>query len=267
MGPGAARFVGVRRTRKESAVGFLAVCARTALSFQPGATAEPSEDLLAELPPGFEAVGEALASGSGCVDACAVAGRELARDGVPLDEALDGLLVTSRLVRGTEPDFGDARALAEAWSESTLEYLHRLTCEDPVTGLASLAHVQSRVSELYRGQLRDRPAPMASHALVVIEVAHASPRLARPAQPFTQDLRTARFADTARTVFAGSETLGKLGGHRIVVLTERDPRLGQRVTLLRRMLSRLEGGARVWIEGLPTTGAGAAALLGELAHP
>ena len=121
---------------------------------------------------------------------------------------------------GTEPDYGDARALAEAWSESTLEYLHRLTCEDPVTGLASLAHLQSRVSELYRGQLRDRPAPWESHALVVVEVDH--PRQRRPidTEPFATDLRTARFAETARTVFSGPDTLGRLGRHRIAVVTD-----------------------------------------------
>ena len=175
---------GVRRTREESAVGFFATRARAAAPADPEARAELSADLLVALPPRFEAVGEALASGMGSVDACAVAGRELALDGVSLDEALDGLLATSSLVRGTEPDYGDARALAEAWSESTLEYLHRLTCEDPLTGLASLAHLQSRVSELYRGQLRDRPAPRQSHALVVVEVAH--PRQARPidTEPF-----------------------------------------------------------------------------------
>jgi hypothetical protein len=243
------------------------MCARTAPSFQTGARAEPSEDQLAGLPPRFEAVGEALASGAGSVDACVVAGRELARDGVPLDEALDGLLATSSLVRGTEPDFGDARALAEAWSESTLEYLHRLTCEDPVTGLASLAHLQSRVSELYRGQLRDRPAPTSSHALVVIEVPRAAAVASRAAQPFTHELRTARVADTTRTVFAGAPTFARLGRHRVVVLTERDERLAQRVILLSRMLARVERGTRVWIEGLPGTTPGAAALLGELAHP
>jgi hypothetical protein len=248
-------------------VAFFALRPNPAAPAHPEVRAELSADLLAALPPRFEAVGEALASGMGSVDACAVAGRELALDGVPLDEALDGLLATSSLVRGGEPDFGDARALAEAWSESTLEYLHRLTCEDPVTGLASLAHLQSRVSELYRGQLRGRPGPWDSHALVVVEVAHRRQHSPIHTEPFTSDLRTARYADTARAVFAGPDTLGRLGRHRIAVLTDRDDRLALRVTLLRRMLSRLEGEARVWIEGLPAASVGATALLGELAHP
>ncbi len=248
-------------------MGIFALRARTAPPTHPEARAELSEDLVAGLPLRFEAVGEALASGMGSVDACAVAGRELALDGVPLDEALDGLLATSSLVRGTEPGFGDVRALSEAWSEATLEYVHRLTCEDPVTGLSSLAHLQSRVSELYRGQLRERPSPQHTHALVVIEVTRPDRLRSTRGEPFTADLRTARYAETARTVFAGPETLGQLGPHRIVVVTDRDERLAQRVNLVSRMLARLEGGARVWIEGLPPTSSGAAALLGELAHP
>jgi hypothetical protein len=248
-------------------VGIFALRARAAPPAHPEARAELSEDQVAQLPQRFEAVGEALASGMGSVDACAVAGRELALDGVPLDEALDGLLATSSVVRGCEPGFGDVRALAEAWSEATLEYVHRLTCEDPVTGLASLAHLQSRGLVLYRGQLRDRPSPQHTHALVVIEVTRPDRIRSTRGEPFTADLRTARFAETARTVFAGPETLGHLGPHRIVVVTDRDERLAQRVNLVTRMLARLEGGARVWIEGLPPTGSGAAALLGELAHP
>ena len=37
-----------------------------------------------------------------------------------------------------------------AWSDATLEYLHDLSCEDPLTGLASLAHVRTRLDEIYR---------------------------------------------------------------------------------------------------------------------
>jgi hypothetical protein len=247
-------------------VGFFAIRARTAPPAHPEARADLTEDLLAALPPRFEAVGEALASGMGSVDACAVAGRELARDGVPLAEALEALLATSSLVRGAEPDFGDARALAEAWSESTLEYLHGLTCEDPVTGLASLAHMQSRVSELYRGQLRDRLAAD-THALVLVEVNRPEPWPPATVEPFTTDLRAARVAEAVRTVFAGPETVGRLGRHRIVVVAGRDERLGRRVSLLRRLLGSLEGGARVWIEGLPAGSAAATVLLAELAHP
>ena len=48
------------------------------------------------------------------------------------------------------PAFEAAEALSVAWSDATLEYLHDLSCEDPLTGLASLAHVRTRLDEIYR---------------------------------------------------------------------------------------------------------------------
>lgn len=228
---------------------------------------ELPDDLLTALPSGFAAVGEALVSGAGAVDACAVTGRTLALEGVSLDEALHGLGTTCRLVRGTDPDFADTRALSLGWSEATLGYLHRLSCADPATGLASLAHLQSRIAELYRGQERESPTVRRAYALVVLDTVHPDrPDELDPVSAFTADLRAARFAETARSVFAGGEAVGRLDRHRIVVLTTRDPELGRRVAVVRRMLGDLEGGARVWIEGLPGTEASARAALGELAR-
>lgn len=249
-------------------MGIFALRARQAPSAHPETRVDLPEDLLTALPTGFEAVGEALVSGAGTVDACAVTGRELALEGVSLDEALHGLEATSRLVCGAHPDFDDTRALAVGWSEATLGYLHRLSCADPATGLSSLAHLQSRIVELYRGQLRESPSARDSHALVVLDTVHPDrmPLHPSPADAFTADLRAARFAETARSVFASGEVVGRLDRNRIAVLTTRDPQLGRRVAVVRQMLDDLEGGARVWIEGLPDTEAAACAALGELAR-
>lgn len=234
----------------------------------PEATAELSEELRVALPPRFEAVGEALASGPDPVDACSVLGRDLALDGVSLDEALEALGVAYSLVRGTDPGFAAVRALSLAWSESTLGYLHQLSCEDPLTGLASLAHVRSRIAELYRV----RPAGATSshsHVMIVIDFAPAASDTAlggSPADVLTHALRASRLGETARTVFPGTETIGSLGSGRIVVVAERDDRLGQRTGLLRRMLTARDHHrvVRVWIEGLPGSERAAAGLLDEL---
>ena len=74
----------------------------------------------------------------------------MARDGAALGEALSGLRTTYELVLGEPPSFEATEALSVAWSEATLEYLHDLSCEDPLTGLASLAHVRTRLDEIYR---------------------------------------------------------------------------------------------------------------------
>lgn len=256
-------------------MGIFASSRDVALPTHPEArAAELTEQQRVALPPRFEAVGEALVSGWDTVESCVVAGRELALDGCSLDEALMGLAATWRLVRRREPSYTAARALSVAWSEATLDYLHQLTCTDPVTGLASLAHLQSRVSELYRGQLRDS-TPADTHALVVIDTHHGSfeeediDGRRGAVDVFAGDLRAARMAETTRTVFAGDQTLGLLGGRRLVVITHRDERLGQRVALVQRLLDQPEAGAartRVWIEGLPPSETAAASVLAELAR-
>jgi hypothetical protein len=240
-------------------VGMFAAGTRRGTTVDPGARRDLSPELRAALPPRFEAVGEALASGSGAVAACEVVGAALARDGLSLAEALDALATTSALAVGAVPEYDATRALSVAWSEATLGYLHQLSCDDPLTGLASLAHLRGQVSDLYRG-----PRPRASeHAFVVV---------AAPPWPdaghedvLTRSMRVARLGDTARTVFPGTETIGHVAPGRVVVLAARDERIGRRVGLLRRMLDTgAPPYARVWIEGLPDTDERAGTLLDEL---
>ena len=71
-------------------------------------------------------------------------------------------------------------------------------------------------------------------------------------------MRITRLGEATRTVFAGTETIGRLGEHRVAVVVERSDRLGRRVALLRKLLTQVDLSgqtARVWIEGLrrPTT--------------
>lgn len=216
------------------------------------------------LPSRFEAVGEALASGSGSDRACEVVGRALAQAGVSLDEALAGLRETCQAVSGEDPAFDDIRALSMAWSEATLAYLHQLSCEDPLTGLASLAHLRSRLAELYRGQLGAAPGLEVSHALVVLDGSGVRPQGNFDGAfdgTFDRAMRLARLGAFARTVFSGSEPVGRCGADRVVVIVERSARLGRQVALVRTLAG---AGARVWIEGLPATDSSAALLLDEL---
>jgi hypothetical protein len=242
-------------------VGWFTTRMRSAATDHPEARGRLSSEQRAALPPRFEAVGEALASGSGAVSACEVVGAALARDGVPLAEALDALADASALVCGTAPSYDDARTLSIAWSEATLGYLHSLPCDDPLTGLASLAHLRSRVSEVYRG-----PDPTsADHALVVVVAPTGPDTDSEHGDVLSRSMRVAQLGDTARTVFPGAETIGHVAPGRVVVLADRDDRIARRVVLLRAMLdSGPASNARVWIEGLPETDEGAAALLDEL---
>lgn len=220
------------------------------------------------LPMRFEAVGEALASDADTVAACNVVGRDVARDGAALGEALDGLRVTYALVKGTAPDFRSAEALCVAWSEATLEYLHQLSCEDPLTGLASLAHVRTRLAELYRSGEQVDISMQGSHALVIVEICFA--RLAGVSEhTFTRARRLVRITEAVRSVFSGGETIGRLGLDRVVAVVPRDLDLGTSVAVLRNFLGGLDIGSadvRVWIEGLPASTESAARLLDDLAR-
>jgi GGDEF domain-containing protein len=221
------------------------------------------------LPPRFEAVGEALVSGSGSVEACDVVGSDLARDGVPLEEALDALATTYRMVRGGDPDHAATRALALGWSEATLGYLNRLSREDPLTGLASMAHLRSRLTELYRGRPRDGVCACDTHALVVVDVPMTRGTAQAGRIRVEQALRASRVGEVVRSVLPGTQTIGRVGPRKVVVLCARDDLLGSRVAVLRQRLVGPHPGvppARVWIEELPDSDDAAAALLDGLAR-
>jgi hypothetical protein len=218
-------------------------------------------------PARFEAVGEALVAGSQAHAACAVVGRELARDGVDLGEALDGLRSTFAQVLGREPDFPSTEALSVAWSDETLGYLHQVSCENPLTGLATLAHLRARLAELQRAAEADGLPATTGHALVVLDLpSHA---LSEGDAQFGRALLMARIADRARLVFTGDESIGEATPSRLLVLAPRTDDLGLRVVVLRDLIAdttSLGGAVRVWIEGLPSSHAATAALLDELAR-
>ena len=219
-------------------MGLFATKTRAGHTDGPGAGQELSEAVRQTLPDRFVAVGEALASGSGSVESCDVAGRSLAQDGASLDEALQGLRATtqSRSPVRIRPS-PTSRPSRVAWSEATLAYLHRVSCEDPLTGLASLAHVRSRLSELYRCyDYGDGTVPH-THALVVLELPEDRPGdRVDPDQllpvtasgPARRD-RAHRLPRAPRRSVAWATT-GSL------VLAQRDDRLGRRTSLLRTML-------------------------------
>lgn len=242
---------------------------------------ERSGGLPGEVPARFEALGEALVAGGGAghdvETACAVTGRELARDGVDMAAALEGLQTTYAVVCRREPDFVATHALCLAWSEETLAYLHQLSCEDPLTGMATLAHLRTRLTEIYRGVDQRDASVTTSHALVVIDLPRVGPG-SDLEDRFSHALHLVRVAETVRLVFPGSETIAEIGPTRVAVLARRTGLLGRRVTAL---LTLLDGGAlagrevdvdregstvRVWIEGLPSTDAAAGVLLDELAR-
>jgi hypothetical protein len=231
-------------------------------------TPDLPDDVRRALPMRFEAVGESLVSGGDVTAACSVVGRDVARDGAALGEALSGLRTTYELVLGEPPAFDAAQALSVAWSDATLEYLHDLSCEDPLTGLASLAHVRTRLDEIYREAELTDVGVAGSHALVIVELCFRE-STGSPARHFTRALRLVQVTEAVRAVYSGGQTIGRLGLDRAVALVPRTVDLGTSVGLLREFLDDLDLGevdVRVWIEGLPRSAGSATLLLDELAR-
>jgi hypothetical protein len=261
-------FPGNTDQRGSLTVDWMATRRRSTTTADSEAGLELSPELRAALPPRFEAVGEALASGSGSVVACEVLGGTLARDGISLAEALDDLARTWELVRGEAPAYAESRALSVAWGEATLGYLHAVSCEDPLTGLASLAHLRTVVTDLRRG------GPVhETHAFVVVATGAAvdpehADRPERPdqrGQSLARAMEDAQLGATVRAVFPGSETIGNISPGRIVVLARRDELLLRRFDLLLRMIDAGDPPRpRAWIEGLPESDDAVVALLDEL---
>lgn len=229
-----------------------------------GASGGESTESARLLPQGFEAVGEALVSGESPVAACAEVGRSLAQDGASLGEALSGLRATYLALGAGSPPFSATEAMSVAWSEVTLEFLHEVTCEDPLTGLSSVPHLRTRLTEVYREADRTGDSVRHTHALVVTELAPpTTPDGVPPA--FARALRLAGVADVLRSAFSG-DSISRAGKDRVVALVPREGDLGARVALTRDLLADLEPAcrARIWVEGLPGRDDLALRLLGEL---
>ena len=221
------------------------------------------------VPAGFEAVADAL-DGNGDVSAATQElGRRTALEGAALDDVLDDLAATYRSRRDfwDEPPFEVVKSLAIAWADGSLRYLHAVSCEDPLTGLASLAHVRTRISEIYREASREGVPGPPDFAFLVVEIDFTD----SSASQLDRVLRMVDVSDMVRKVCTGAEPIGQLSASRAVVVIRRDKRLGDAVGALLGLLHdwhQLRSGlpARLWIEGLPTTADSAALLLDELAR-
>jgi GGDEF domain-containing protein len=215
----------------------------------------------------YLAIAEALQDGTDVVPASDEVGRRLAEDGVSLLQALDGLSALYRSIAGGEPAFDAVRALSSSWAEASLIYLHSLSCEDPLTGLSSLAHLRSRLGEIYReAELHGTSVP-ATYALVVVEPIHQQglPSVER-------ELRLIDVAECLRIVFCGGDVLGRIGPRRAAALIGRNPNLPDEVETVRSLITRWRLDSeepqlvRVWIEGLPASVEWAGRVLDELAR-
>jgi hypothetical protein len=220
------------------------------------------------VPRGFDAVVDALRGSGSVIAAVQEIGTRAAREGSSLDDVLIDLEATYLASHDlpVEPPFDVVRALAVSWADASLRYLHAVSCEDPLTGLASLAHVRTRIIEIYREAARRGALGSPGGALLVVELdwrdTHAS--------HLDRMLRLIDITEILRSVFAGDETIGQLTGSRVVAVVRRDEQMGAYVAglmgLIQPWQERTGLTARLWLEGLPSSPESAEVLLDELAR-
>ena len=230
-----------------------------------------SDDAVLLVPEGFEALSETLASRGDVGFACAEIGRRYGIDGTSLIEALEGLAETYRRVNGDEPSFAAVRALTVSWSDAALQYLHALTCEDPLTGLASLTHLRLRLAEIYRAENAWGRTAGTTHALVVVEQVDQTDTHDSAPTRLERAIRLTDTAECLRLVYSAGETIGKASSRRAVAIVAKNERLGDSIAVLQGLLTdwhrdRGRPFPRVWIEGLPSSEGAAGRLLDELAR-
>jgi len=216
--------------------------------------------------PAVDAVVDALAGLAVDADAAARSlGRQRATTGVDLDTARLDVLNVARLAGATAAETAQlVDALTLGWVDGAFDSYFTDACVDPLTELASLPYLLTRLSELYAEGSLTGNHPIGRRALIVVA---AAPR-ADPIEAETQ-LIAAQVA--MRLAFAGGETLARVGPHCAVALADRrEPRFSRSLRLLREELNiahaeRRLPNVRLWVEPLPALREDLPLLIGDLA--
>jgi hypothetical protein len=149
-------------------------------------------------------------------------------------------------------------AIAEGWAEESVSQFARGGCEDPLSGMATLPYLRSRLAEVYREAEQRGTSPAETHRLLVVGLPRRPDPWRRLALPILvgRDLRAA---------FPGGETLAlaKPGPAIALVPARRD--LPLRYARLRRNIQAAFG-TQIRMTPLPGRLTEALRLVDELAR-
>jgi len=157
--------------------------------------------------------------------ACAGLGRSRARAGVGIAETIDDLVALFAVLGGdggesagalaggggervgvlSEGQHGDPAlrfvgAIAEGWAEESVSQFARSGCEDPLSGMATLPYLRTRLAEVYREAEQRGTSPAETHRLLVVGL----PRRPDPWRRLVLPILVGR---DLRAAFPGGETL------------------------------------------------------------
>jgi hypothetical protein len=154
--------------------------------------------------------------------ACAGLGRSRARAGVGIAETIDDLVALFAVLGGDGRERADGAggeragvlsegqhwdpalrlvgAIAEGWAEESVSQFARGGCEDPLSGMATLPYLRTRLAEVYREAEQRGTSPAETHRLLVVGL----PRRPDPWRRLTLPILVGR---DLRAAFPGGETL------------------------------------------------------------
>jgi hypothetical protein len=205
-----------------------------------------------------DAVAGAACRGGSLRPACTMLGRARARAGVGIAEALTDVAALFRVLgQGTAP-LEVITSLAEGWADAGLARMSDATCEDPLTGLVSLAYLRTRLREVYRDAHARGTCPQVTHRLLVID-------LPRRPDPWGRIALVILVGHDLRAAFPGGDTLSLSRPGPAIALVQVTEELAFRFTGLRRAV-RAALGTDVRMIRLPARPEDAERLLDRLAH-
>jgi hypothetical protein len=206
---------------------------------------------------GLAAVGD-----SDLTPACAGLGRARARAGIGIAETIDDLAALySVLGDGQTPAATPLRlicAIAEGWAEESLGQFARGGCEDPLSGLATLAYLRTRLGEVYREAEHGGTSPADTHRLLVV-------RLPRRQDPWRRMALAIGVGHDLRAAFPGGETLSMARPGPAIALVRAHGDLPLRYARLRRSIQATFG-TQIRMTPLPGVLTEALRLVDELAR-
>jgi hypothetical protein len=228
--------------------------------------------------------GLAAAGDGDLAAACAGLGRARAQAGIGIAETIDdlaalfavlgggaegraGLLGTDEEGRagllggpgheGAAPPLRLICALAEGWAEESLDQLAQGGCEDPLSGLATVAYLRTRLAEVYREAEHGGTSPADTHRLLVV-------RLPGRPDPWRRMALAIGVGHDLRTAFPGGETLSMAKPGPAIALVRAQGDLPLRYARLRRSIQATFG-TQIRMTPLPGGLAEALRLVDELA--
>jgi hypothetical protein len=144
-------------------------------------------------------------AGGGLAVACTGLGRSRARDGTGIAETIDDLAALFAVLEEALP-VRLVCAVAEGWAEESQAQPARDRCEDPLSGLATLPYLRTRLAEVYREAEQGGTSPADTHRLLVI-------RLPRRPDPWHRMALAIGVGRDLRAAFPGGETLSMARPH------------------------------------------------------